>query len=99
MITFYRSATILPGKTPQAIAFAKKIAEYVKKSTGLDLHVGVPIGGNPSRIGWSASYESLAALEAQQTKMTSDAKYWEMVNKSADLFAPGSLHDEMWRSI
>ena len=99
MITFYRNATIMPGKTPAAIAFAQEIAAYVKKSTGTELRVGIPIGGNPSRIGWSASYESLAALEAQQTKMTADAKYWELVNKASDLFVPGTLHDEMWRSL
>lgn len=99
MISFYRNAVIAPGKTPQALAFAKEIAAYVKKSTGQELHVGVPIGGNPSRVGWSTSYESLAALEAQQTKMTADPKYWELVNKSADLFVAGSLHDEMWRTV
>ena len=62
MITFYRNAVILPGKTPKAIEWAKSIAAHIKKTTGAEVHVGVPVGGNPNRIGWSVGYESLAAL-------------------------------------
>ncbi len=99
MITFFRSAIIAPGKTPKAIEFAKQIAAYVKKSTGVDLNVGVPIGGNPNRIGWSARYESLADWELQMQKLTSAPKYWDLINKNADIFVAGSVHDEIWRTI
>ena len=99
MITFYRSADIAPGKVPNALAFAHEIARHIEKTTGQVLHVGVPIGGNPNRVGWSTSYESLAALETQQTKMLADKKYWEMVAKGADNFIAGSIRDEMWRSV
>jgi len=99
MINFYRSAVIAPGKTPSALAFAKQIADYIKQSTGQELQVGVPVGGNPNRVGWSTRYESLAALETQQTKMLADPKYWEMVNKGADNFIAGSIRDEIWRTV
>ncbi len=99
MITFYRNAVILPGKTPKAIEWAKAVAAHIKKTTGVEVHVGVPVGGNPNRIGWSVGYESLAALEAQMAKMTADPKYWDLVNKGSDLVMAGSVHDEMWRSI
>ncbi len=99
MITFYRRADIAPGKVPDALAFAREISAYVEKSTGQVLHVGVPIGGNPNRVGWSTSYESLAAMEAQQTKMLADKKYWVMIAKGADNFIAGSVHDELWRGV
>lgn len=99
MINFYRSAMVAPGKMPQAIEFAKKIAAFVKKLNGTDLKVGTPVGGNPNRIGWSASYEGLGAMEAAMSKMTSDPKYWDMVNKGSDLFIAGSIRDEIWRTL
>lgn len=99
MITFYRSAVILPGKTPKAIEFAKQVSALVKKLNGVELHVGMPVGGNPSRIGWSSSYESMAAMEAAMVKMTSSAKYWDLLNKTGDIFLAGSVTDEIWRSV
>jgi hypothetical protein len=99
MITWYRTSSIAPGKLGKALAFAQEVSAYVKKKTGVELRVGMPIGGNPHRIGWSAQYEDLGALEATMTKLTSDAKYHEILAKSADLFIAGSAHDEMWRSL
>jgi hypothetical protein len=99
MISFYRSACIAPGKTPSALAFAHEVAAYAKTLTGVDLKVGVPVGGNPSRVGWSSQYENLAAMEAAMAKLSGDAKYWEMVGRGADNFVAGSLHDEIWRSV
>ena len=99
MISFYRSGMVAPGKMPQAIEFAKKISAFVKKSTGVDLTVGTPVGGNPNRIGWSASYEGLGAMEAAMSKLTSDPKYWDLINKNAELFVAGSIRDEIWRVL
>ncbi len=99
MITFYRSAVILPGKTPKAIEFAKEIAALIKKLSGVDVNVGMPVGGNPNRIGWSSSYESLAQMEAAMTKMTTSKKYWDTLGKTSELFVAGSVNDEIWRGV
>jgi len=99
MIVFYRTASIQPGKTGAAIAFAKEIAAYMKSNYDVALDVLMPIGGNPSRVGWSAHYKDLAAMDAVQTRLLADAKYWEVVNKSSDLWLPGSIHDSIWRQL
>jgi hypothetical protein len=59
----------------------------------------MPIAGNPSRIGWSAQYENLTALETAQASFVTDSKYMEMVAKSSDNFIAGSVHDEIWRIL
>lgn len=53
MIVFSRTASIAPGKTPSAMAFAKEISAYLKTTCAIELEVPVPIGGNPNQICWS----------------------------------------------
>lgn len=99
MFTWYRTASIAPGRVAKTMAFANEISAYVKKKTGVEVHVGMPVSGNPNRIGWSARYENLAAFETTMAKLMSDPKYMEMVAKSADNFIAGSVHDEFWRDV
>jgi hypothetical protein len=99
MIAFYRSACIAPGKGGSALTFAREIAAYLKATYGTDVQVGIPIGGNPNRVGWSVRYDSLAALETIQTRLLADVKYMDMVARAADNFMAGSVHDEIWRIL
>ena len=99
MIAFYRSASIASGKVASAHAFAREIAAFVKDKVGVDIVLAVPVGGNPNRIGWAARYESMAAMEAAMDKLMADPKYMELVGRGAENFIPGSVHDEIWRSI
>ncbi len=100
MIRFYRSASIAPGKFTSALAFARDVAGFVKSKTGVEVNIGMPIGGGkPNRIGWSAQFQSLAAYEEMSTKLLADPKYMEMVEKAADNFMPDSIHDELWRLL
>ena len=99
MIRFVRTASIESGKLADAIAFAKQISEFVKRQHGLKLEVMLPVGGNPQRIAWRAEYESLAALDALQTKILADREYLELVAKGASNFISGSLNDSIWRTI
>lgn len=98
MIAFVRVASVKPGKTGAALAFAKEIAAYAKSAHLLDLEVLTPIGGQVQRVAWSARYKDLAAMEATMDKMMADPKYWELVNGASDCFMPGSLHDGIWRT-
>ena len=99
MIRFVRTASIESGKLADAIAFAKQISEFMKRQHGLKLEVMMPVGGNPQRIAWRAEYESLAALDAMQTKILADREYLELVAKGANNFISGSLNDAIWRTI
>jgi hypothetical protein len=59
----------------------------------------MPIGGNPNRIAWRSSYEGLAHWEALSAKVLADPDYQAAVTGNAATFIPGSVHDEIWRTI
>ncbi|MBL8331107.1 MAG: NIPSNAP family protein [Rubrivivax sp.] len=99
MIAFYRNAAIASGKLGSAVAFAQQIAAYIKDKHGVELSIAMPLAGNPNRIGWAARYESLAALETKWTAITSDPHYRELAAKGSENFIPGTLHDEIWRTL
>lgn len=99
MITMIRSAAIAPGKTGDAITFAHTIAKHIHDKYGLKLTVVMPIGGNPNRIAWTATYESLAEWETLTAKLMADADYAKAVAANAPTFIAGSVHDDFWRSI
>jgi hypothetical protein len=99
MINFHRSGSIAPGKTAAALSFAREVTAYIKTKTGHEVKIGMPIGGNPNRIGWFVQYENLAALEDTQGKLMQDQKYMELIAAAAANFIAGSMHDEIWRVL
>jgi hypothetical protein len=99
MIHFYRAGAVAPGKLASALGFAKEISSYLKEKHGVAVTVAMPVGGNPNRIGWSTTYDSLGALETAMTRMMGDAAYMDILRKGADNFIAGSIRDEIWRSV
>jgi hypothetical protein len=98
MITFTRIAVIAPGKAVAASGFAQKVVEFYKSNYDIQLEVLRPIAGNPGRIAWVGRYANLAAFDAVSVRSQTDQKYVELIATAADLFIPGSLQDEIWRS-
>ena len=99
MIYFLRSATIAQGKMVSAMSFAREMAELIKKKMGITVTVGMPVGGQASRIGWFVEYENLAQLDETQSKLLQDSDYLALVTKGADNFVAGSLQDNIWRVL
>jgi len=99
MIAFTRSASIAPGKTADALRFGHDVAKFVKDKHGITLELLMPIGGNPSRIAWHCRFEGLTQWESLIGKLMADKKYLDLVAKSSDAFLPGSVHDDIWRTI
>lgn len=99
MITVTRVASIAPGKTGDALAFAHHIAKYIKQNHGTTLEILMPIGGNPSRIAWLARYDSVAQWESLTSALLADEGYLEALAKNSATFLSGSVRDEIWRSI
>jgi hypothetical protein len=94
-----RTAAIAPGKWDDALAFANQIAKYVKEKYGRTVEVLMPVGGDPARIAWLSNYESLAQFEAATAKLLADPDYMGMVAKNIAAFLPGSINDDIWRTI
>jgi hypothetical protein len=99
MITLNRTASIAPGKTGDALAFSQQIVRHIKEKYGTTAEVLMPIGGNPQRIAWQVRYENLTQYEALATKLMTGKEYWELASKNSATFLPGSLHDDLWRTI
>jgi hypothetical protein len=99
MIAFYRNAAIASGKVGSAIAFAHQIVAYVKDKHSIDLSIAMPLAGNPNRIGWAARYENLGQFEAKMSALAADQRYIELVSKGSENFIPGTVHDEIWRTL
>ena len=99
MITFVRTAEITPGKRADVMAFNQEAVKLFKDKFGADVHVSVPIGGNPNRMAWTVSYSSLAEFEATVAKINADADYQKLLAANVAIILPGSVHDELWRSV
>ncbi len=99
MVTIMRTAAIAPGKTGDAIAFANQIAKHIKEKYGTTVELLMPVGGNPGRIAWRMGYESLAQWETLAAKLMADSDYMAAIAKNSATFLPGSVHDEIWRTI
>jgi hypothetical protein len=61
--------------------------------------LSVAVGGNPNQIAWFGHYESLAQWETLTAKAATDAEYMALIVNNAPTFLPGSVKDEIWRSI
>src|SRR5208283_1142343 len=96
MITFARIAAIAPGKRNEAMTFAHQVAKMVADKVGKKVSTSIPIGGNPWRILWVATYDNLAEFDSTSTKLLKDADYVKLLESSASYFIPGSIHDELW---
>jgi hypothetical protein len=99
MIAFTRTASIAPGKTANAMRFGHDVAKFIKDKHGITLELLLPIGGNPGRLGWYCRFEGLAQWESLIGKLMADKKYMDLVAKNSDAFLPGSVFDELWRTI
>jgi hypothetical protein len=97
MVTIRRTAAIALGKTGEAIAFANQIAKHLKEKYSTTLELLMPVGVNPARIAWRMGFESLAQWEALVGKIMADADY--TVAKNSATFLPGSVHDDIWRTL
>jgi hypothetical protein len=99
MIHFTRTSSIQPGKVADALTFAGEMIEFISATQGQKMQLMLPIGGNPHRLRFYTSYDTLGDMEKAQATLMGDANYLSILGKSASLFIPGSAHDDIWRSV
>jgi hypothetical protein len=99
MILVQRSVSVAPGMLAAAMAFANEIATQVKATTGVDVKIAVPVGGNAARMAWISNYEDLTHYETSARKLLNDQKYMEVIEKAAGIYVANTLHDEIWRTL
>jgi hypothetical protein len=81
------------------IAFANQVSKHVKEKYRTTVELLIPIGGNPGRIAFRTSHESMAQWEALTAKLMADPDLQGTIAKNSGNILPGSVHDEMWRTI
>jgi hypothetical protein len=99
MVTVIRTGAIAPGKTADALAFAHQITKLIKEKHGVPIELLVPVGGNPGRIAFKSNYQGLGEWETISAKLLADADYLAAIASNAAIFLPGSIHDEIWRTL
>jgi hypothetical protein len=99
MVRWMRTARANATKVPQAIQWAKEIAEHVKSKHGGELSVYMDTFGEYPTIRWIADVESLAVLEQRFGQIMTDQAYWQAIAKADDLFIQGSINDTVMRAI
>ena len=100
MVIFTRTATIVPGKTVKAMAFAANIAEVATKVGGTKVSVMAPIAsGTAGLIAWRAEFENLGAMEKAIDKLLGNTDYMSMLSQAEGLFVAGGGQDIVWRDV
>lgn len=98
MISFYRTASVQPGKMAEAVAHAKAVAGHLEKVHGWKVQVVVPVGGVIGRVQWQSELKDMAELEGRMLKMGADPKLAEFSKNIPNIFLPG-FEDSIWRSV
>jgi len=85
--------TAKSGKTREAIAAIKAAGDYVSSKYDLKGEVYMQVfGGIAGTIYLIADYKDLSSAQAAQAKLLADEKYWEFVQKLADVMvAPPTI--------
>ena len=100
MIRWTRSARISSGKYyPQAMQWAKEIAELVNKKYMIQVSVYMDSFGEIGTIRWFCDYADLATMEKVGNQLNTDQEYWQKVIQASDFIMQGSVHDTVMRAI
>jgi len=99
MIRWTRSSQVAHGKYPQAMQWAKEIAEFANKKYKIQMGVYLDTFGQVGTIRWYADYADLAALEKVRSQLLMDQEYWQKVNQATELFIQGSIYDTVMQAI
>ena len=90
-----RSFRVKPGAMPQAINLTNYVIGLLNGNHGGMFGAGIQVGGDPSIIGISGGYETLADYERMMGEMAADAEFQGAVQLAANLMT-GEVEDNIW---
>jgi hypothetical protein len=96
MVIVVASVTIMPGKQLEAFAWARQADTAASRLLGRPIRHALSFGGQTGRLAWIAEYEDMAQCVQIIGKVFQDAEYQGLLPKAADLFVPGSAHEDIW---
>ncbi len=89
-------STTSAAAMPQGIKLVSDTLGYLNSTYGTDLRAGIMVGGDPSVIGVTGRYESLADYQALQATLMGDTEFSSALQMGSHLF--GDVQDTIWRS-
>jgi hypothetical protein len=100
MIRWTRSAKVSGGKyMPQAMQWAKEVAEFVNKKYKIQVSVYMDSFGDVGTIRWFCDYEDLATMEKIGNQLITDQEYWKKLSQASDFFMQGSVYDTVMKAL
>jgi len=100
MFRFQTSGQAKNDKLPEAIQFAKEVAEYINsKYPPVSVQVYSEVVEDFNNIYWSSDYKDLAAIENFRAQLRLDPGYWAIVFKGMEYFTERSFHDTLMSSV
>ena len=100
MVYMVRSVRTEAAKDAEAVQWAVKVAAYVNETyPSINVRVLRNINGPLQAVHWAVRYESLAALEEISAKLGADAGYQELLAETEGMFVPGTLVDNLYRTV
>ena len=92
MVRFMRSALAAIGKAPEAMAFAKEIADYVRDTHDVDIKVYMESDGT---FHWITDYPDFETFASKRATITADAGYWAIIAKAEGILLDGTVQDSV----
>jgi hypothetical protein len=100
MFRYQTSGRAKNDKLPEAIQFAKEVAQYINgRYPSFSVHVYSEIVEDFNNIYWCSDQEDIATIEKFRAQLRSDQGYWSMVFNAMEYFTEGSFHDTLMRSV
>ncbi len=88
-----------PSRMPEAVAFVSSVVQHINSTHGVGYRVGIQVGGDPSAIGVSNMYESLADYQAFLDAMGADEAVQQRISDGTDHIQPGAVEDTIWSVV
>jgi uncharacterized alpha/beta hydrolase family protein len=100
MVRWTRSAKVSSAKNmPQAIQWAKEVAEFINKKYKIHVSVYMDSFGEVGTIRWFCDYEDLASMEKIGKQLIADQEYFKRLAETGDLFTQGSIYDTVMQAL
>jgi hypothetical protein len=98
MIRWTRSIRVAHAKYfPQAMPWAKGMAEFLNKKYKIQVSVYMDIFGEIGTIRWYCDYEDLSTFERVGSQIEKDQEYWQRGIQASDFIT--QTYDTVMRAI
>ena len=87
MVRWTRSGRARAGKMAQAVQWAKEIADYVTRKSGVSVTAYVDAFGEFGTIRWFADYADLETIEKIRNQLMADKEYVQKLGPYPELLS------------